>query len=139
MNARKKKWLLILGLFIGLIALSAWYIFLKPARNIRFESYISISADSLFLAYQENEKNADSIYLDKALLVKGKISEVKTNQQGQQVIVLTTSDPIFGVACTISDSENHEQIEKGKQVKIKGFCAGFTSDVILRDCIITND
>jgi len=139
MNARKKKWLLIVGLFIGLIALSAWYIFLKPARNIRFESYISISADSLFLAYQENEKNADSIYLDKALLVEGNISEVKTNQQGQQVIVLSTSDSIFGIACTISESGMKLQVEKGEPVKIKGFCAGFNSDVVLRDCIISKE
>ena len=139
MNARKKKWLLILGLFIGLIALSAWYIFLKPARNIRNESYLSITADSLFLAYQKNEKNADSNYLDKALLVSGNISEIKTNQQGQQVIVLSTSDPIFGIACTLSEPGRKEQVGKGVQVNIKGFCAGFTSDVVLRDCIITNE
>ena len=139
MNARKKNWLLIPGLFIVLIAFSALYIFFKPARNIRFESFISISADSLFLAYQENEKNADSIYLDRALLVKGNISDVKTNQQGQQVIVLKTNDPIFGVTCTLSDAETHKHVEKGEPVKIKGYCAGFTSDVVLRDCIITND
>ncbi|MDD1444422.1 OB-fold putative lipoprotein, partial [Dolichospermum sp. ST_sed3] len=69
------------------------------------------------------------------VIVSGKISEVKPNPQGQQVIVLETSDPIFGGVGTMSQLID---AAVGKEVLIKGFCTGYATDVVLRDCIIEN-
>jgi hypothetical protein len=127
---------LLLGVVIlAFAAFSAWYVFLKPGRNIVNEQAIAVKAGDIYDAYLTDEKSANHLYLDKALTVSGKISEVKTNQQGQQVIVLETSDPIFGVVCTMSKPV---EAAAGKEVRIKGFCTGYTTDVVLRDCINEN-
>ena len=123
------------GVIAGVIGISAWYVFLKPGRNIQHEQGITISAGAIYKSYKENEKTANTAYLDKAITVFGKISEVKTNQQGQQVIVLETEDPVFGIVCTM---QNPVDAVAGKEIKIKGFCTGYTTDVVLRDCIPEN-
>ena len=127
--------LLLGGVILAFVGLSAWYIFLKPGRNIEQEAALKVKAGDMYNAYLADEKAANLLYLDKALMVSGKISEVKTNQQGQQVIVLETSDPIFGVVCTMSKPVD---AATGKEVRIKGFCTGYTTDVVLRDCINEN-
>ncbi len=127
--------ILIGGFVLVFIAFSAWYVFLKPGRNIKREQAITVKAKDLYNAYLGDEKSANELYLDKALLVTGKISEVKVNQQAQQVIVLETSDLIFGIVCTMSKPVD---VTTGKEVSIKGFCTGYTTDVVLRDCIIEN-
>lgn len=130
-----KKWIIFVGILLALVAISAWYVFLKPGRNIQQEKTISIAASGIYQAYVDDEKKANALYLDKALSVSGKISEIKTNQQGQQVIVLETNDPIFGVVCTMSKPID---ALAGQEVNIKGFCTGYTTDVVLRDCINEN-
>ena len=130
-----KQWFIFSGILLLLVAISAWYVFLKPGRNIQHEKTINVNAAAVYQAYLEDEKKANLLYLDKALTVTGKISEVKTNQQGQQVIVLETNDPIFGVVCTMSKPID---VSAGKEIKIKGFCTGYATDVVLRDCIIEN-
>jgi len=128
-------WILLGLLILSIFALGAWYVFFKPARSIRQEQAIIVKATDIYNAYLHNEKSANDLYLDKAVTIAGKISEVKTNQQGQQVIILETEDPIFGVVCTMA---NPVTTSKGKEISIKGFCTGYTTDVVLRDCIIEN-
>jgi hypothetical protein len=130
-----KKWIIFGGIILALVAVSAWYVFLKPGRNIQREKTISITASGIYQAYMHDEKKANELYLDKALAVNGKISEIKTNQQGQQVIVLESNDPIFGIVCTMS---HPIEALAGQEVNIKGFCTGYTTDVVLRDCINEN-
>ncbi len=127
--------ILLAGIVLVFIAFSAWYVFLKPGRSIKQEQANAVKAEDIYNAYLGNENSANLLYLDKALIVTGYIAEVNTNQQGQQVIVLQTSDPIFGIVCTMSNPVN---AATGKEVRIKGFCTGYTTDVVLRDCIIEN-
>ena len=124
----------VLAIFLFLIV----YLYNKPGRDVEKETAISISAVQLFKTYAENEVNANKIYLDKAIDVHGTVSDFNKNQQGQTVIILQTDDPMFGVACTLK-SNNSPPLTKGSKIKLKGICSGFTNDVVLRDCIISND
>ena len=133
----KARYKLILFSLLGilLIGLGAFfYVFNKPHRDVESEQGIQVSATKIFADYQMDEQAANKIYLDKALEVQGVISEVKTNQEGKPVVVLKSSDPFFGVVCTLK--ENKASVKSGEQVVVKGFCSGFSSDVVLRDCII---
>jgi chloramphenicol O-acetyltransferase len=130
-----KQILLLAGVVLGFMVISAWYVFLKPGRSIKNEAGISVTSGAIYKVYRENEKSANAIYLDKAISVTGKISEIKTNLQGQQVIVLETEDPIFGIVCTM---QKPFDATRGMDIKIKGFCTGYTTDVVLRDCINEN-
>ena len=115
------------------LAIGGWYAFNKPHRSLSDSTFIKISADSLLASYQKDESVANSVYLDKPLFINGEIAEINTNQAGEKVIILKTSDPISGVVCTLR--EKLVKIPKiGQQISIKGFCSGFISDIVLRDC-----
>jgi tRNA_anti-like len=115
---------------------AAWYIFFKPHRNLQDGSITRVGADSLFMAFQQDESKANAAYLDKALEVTGTIAGMETNQQGQTVLLLDGGDPMGGVACTLS--EPAAGIAKGDQVVVRGFCSGFLTDVVLRDGVLVH-
>ena len=135
---RKHKHNIIPGLILLVFGLLAiwWYFWEKPRRDVKNEASVVISAGDLFKAFSDDEQKANTLYLDKVIEVTGKVSEVKNNQQGQQVVVLETTDPIFGVSCTLKAAD--PALKSGSTTTLKGFCSGFTSDVVLRECVISN-
>ena len=135
----KARYKLILFTLLGLllIGLAAfYYVFNKPHRSVENEEAIQVSANQLFGDYQKDEQAANKTYLDKAIEVKGEVVEIKKNQEGRPVVVLKSADPFFGVVCTLK--EDAGVVKPGEQVVVKGLCSGFSSDVVLRDCIIQN-
>jgi hypothetical protein len=132
-----KKIIALIGI-VALIAIgwTAWYAFNKPHRSLDESQMIRVQADSLFLAFQQDETTANAAYLDKALEVSGMIAEIKTNQQGQTVLVLDSGDPMGGIVCTLTRPA--EGLVKSQQVIVRGFCSGYLSDVVLRDGILVN-
>ena len=133
MQSRKKLFPILLVLILAALG-GLWYVFNKPHRSVTTESTIPVTASEIFAAYSADETKANALYLDKALSVTGDLAEVKKNQEGKTVLVLKTDDPIFGVTCTLS--EDAADLQTGKSIKVKGICSGFTSDVVLRDCIV---
>jgi hypothetical protein len=131
--ARKNIIITLLVLILLALSIGAWYIFNKPHRSLEQAELISVSADSLLASYMQNEKIANAKYFDKALAVNGEISELTTNQSGQSVIILKTQDPMAGVVCTLQEIPE-TGLKIGQQVQVKGFCSGYISDVVLRDC-----
>ncbi len=117
------------------IPLIIYFIWNRPHRDIKNEeTSIRITADSLFAAYSANEQSANKLYLDKAVEVKGKVAEVKTNSENKTVIILQTADPMFGVNCTMEQAGT--SVKSGDEVEIKGICTGFLSDVVLNRCYL---
>lgn len=115
-----------------LILTAVWIVFKtynKPHRDPRTESSIKISAVELFHQYENNEEEANKLYLDHVLEIRGRISEITANQELVPVIVLETENPMFAVRCTMEDSTLN--VSTGDSVVIKGICTGFLSDVII--------
>lgn len=126
------KWGIAIVLFI--LFLLVYLIWNRPARDIEQETpAVKIEADSLYKVYSSNEKYANKIYLDKALLVSGIVGAISKNADGKTVFFLQTSDPMFGVNCTMEESV---KINQGDSVQVKGICTGFTTDVILIRCYL---
>lgn len=114
----------------------AWYVFFKPHRSLSDSRVTRVAADSLYIAFQQDETKANAAYLDKALEVSGTIAGIETNQQGQTVLLLDAGDPMGGVACTLS--EPSAGLVKGSRVVVRGFCSGYLTDVVLRDGILVH-
>ena len=114
----------------------AWYIFFKPHRSLSDSRVTRVEADSLFMAFQQDEQKANAAYLDKALEVSGIVAGIETNQQGQTVLLLDSGDPMGGVACTLSDTV--AGLAKGQTVVVRGFCSGYLTYVVLRDGVIVH-
>jgi tRNA_anti-like len=116
-----------------LLLLAAVWIFFrmynKPHRDPSSESSIQITATELFNKYENNEAEANGLYLDKALTVTGKITELTANQEMKPVLTLETENPMFGIRCTMEDPTINVQV--GDSVSIKGICSGYLSDVII--------
>jgi len=125
-----KKSIVIIVLILGLSAI--WFIYRmynKPHRDPLSETSIQISASDLYLNYESNETEANELYLDKVVEIKGRIAEITTNQELVPIVVLETDNPIFGVRCTMENPMVNAQV--GDTVTIKGICTGYLSDVII--------
>jgi CRISPR/Cas system CSM-associated protein Csm4 (group 5 of RAMP superfamily) len=127
--------LLILLLIGGAYATYLWN---KPHRDIKSEKAEAIDAPELFKKYTENEADANKLWLDKTLQVKGIIKEILKNQTDIPVIMLETNDPIGGISCTMDVSQKNqaEQLKVGAKVTLKGLCTGVLADVVLIKCFL---
>ena len=126
--------LIVIGfVFIGLTAIVGYKLYNKPHRNVEDEEAMRVDAADLFDEFQRDERTANVRYLDKALEVKGTISEILTNQDGQTVLILKTNDPLFGISCTMTDPVT---VQPGMHVTIKGICTGYLSDVVITNGIV---
>ena len=127
---------------IAVVAITAlggyYYVFVYSKthhRNVQSEKGLVIQADSLSAAYQANEKNANTLYLNKAVEVSGTIVSIDKNQEGKITIILGRSDSFSNVSITlISTAPLFQKI--GETITIKGVCTGALSDVIITEGVV---
>jgi hypothetical protein len=121
---------------VVILFISGWLVYtllLNPAhRKIENEKGININAETLYQSFLSNEKTANATYLEKAVEVTGNIGSISKNADSSLVIFLQTSDPIFGVNCTMEGEAGG--IMPGDTVRLKGICSGFINDVVLIRC-----
>jgi hypothetical protein len=113
----------------------AWlFVWNKPEQNIKKSPAIAITANNLFLNYSSDEKNANLKFIDKIIEVTGEVNEVTKNNEGLDVVLMKTDDPMFGVNCTME--EKNTAIKSGTTVTLKGICTGYLTDVVLIRCYL---
>lgn len=132
--AMKKKTVLIVILVLAVAAIAAVaFVWNKPHETVDNKKGTAVTAEMLANAFIQNEQQANATYLNQVLEVTGTAEEVSTNQDGKTVILLKADDPLSGVQCTMSESQN---VKQGDQLTIKGFCNGYTTVVLLSDCVM---
>ena len=127
---------------IAVVAITAlggyYYVFVYSKthhRNVQSEKGIVIQADSLSAAYQANEKNANALYLNKAVEISGTIVSIDKNQEGKITLIIGRSDSFSNVSVTlISITPITQKI--GETITIKGVCTGALSDVIVTEGVV---
>ena len=124
---------------IAAIAFSVYYyIFIYSSNNhrqVQSETGIVITADSLVAKYQADEKLANSLYLNKAVVVTGNLLSIDKNQEGKTTLVIGSSDSFSNVSVTmISTAPITQKI--GESITIKGLCTGALSDVVITDGVV---
>jgi hypothetical protein len=127
---------------IALIAAIAfgiyYYVFVYSSqhrRQIKSEIGIAITADSLVAKYQADENLANSIYLNKAVVVTGNLLSIDKNQEGKTTLVIGRSDSFSNVSITMSSNLPIAQ-KVGESITIKGLCTGALSDVVITDGVV---
>ena len=130
MNKTLKTILIIV--FIGIIAgvITGIYLYNKPARDIAgAKPDYNLTAAELINQYITDQKSSDAKYLDKVILVNGKIAEITNNGNTGMTIVLESQ--MQGINCAVDTlyfKENRSillSLSAGNEVKIKGVCSGF--------------
>lgn len=131
---------IIIGALIAVVlgVVGVWFfVFYAPThfkRDVADEKGIQLTAAALVKAYQDNESNANTLYLDKPLEIKGEIGETKVDQVGNTTLTLKSEDAFASVFCTLKKAD--PSLKTGQTVTVKGICTGFLSDVVLKDAII---
>lgn len=131
-----KKILIILLFLFALGGGAAWYFYNQPVADLaEMDSDFSLSAKELFDAFKEDEMKANEKYLDKVIQVKGTVSTITEDDDGNTSMVLDTGDGMEGVVCQMAQSD--PSVRSGAEISIKGRCTGYLmmSGVILVGCV----
>ena len=127
---------------IALIAAIAfgvyYYVFVYSSqhrRQVQSETGIVITSDSLVAKYQADEKLANSLYLNKAVVVTGVLLSIDKNQEGKTTLVIGRSDSFSNVSVTMISTAPITQ-KVGESITIKGLCTGALSDVVITDGVV---
>ena len=127
---------------IALIAAIAfgvyYYVFVYSSqhrRQVQSEIGIVITSDSLVAKYQADEKLANSLYLNKAVVVTGNLLSIDKNQEGKTTLVIGRTDSFSNVSITMSSNLPIAQ-KVGESITIKGLCTGALSDVVITDGVV---
>ncbi len=121
------KIVLTLGVIILITgSIIAYRIFNKPHRDVNQEQGVQLSAQNLYNAFRTNEAEANKLYLDKAIQLKGEVAEITTNQDGKKVVNFKTSDPLFVINCTFKTDPG--ELKPGQNITFKGICTGYIPD-----------
>ena len=134
----KNKIIIIIAI-IAAIAFSAYYyIFVYSSNNhrqVQSETGIVITSDSLVAKYQADENLANSLYLNKAVVVTGNLLSIDKNQEGKTTLVIGRSDSFSNVSVTMISTAPITQ-KVGETITIKGLCTGALSDVVITDGVV---
>lgn len=126
-------------IYIGLVLLIAGgaigvYLFNKPVQQMdRMKTDVEIASSELLELFEENEENANTLYLDKIIEVTGEVAKVDSGDK--MTIYLDAGNPLSQVICQLEDGVT-ELPEIGDKVTVKGICTGYLMDVVLVRAII---
>jgi hypothetical protein len=125
--------------FVAFLAGLSIYCYQKPTRNVAKETGIPVTATELYAQFTSDQLQANQVYLNKVLQVSGQVLTIKNTPYEGPVVVLRTSDPMFGVACALSKLEPSAQpVKPGETITIKGICTGYLSHVVLSNSCLVN-
>lgn len=133
----KKGKIILIVLLVGVLAGVAVgvYMWNKPHEQIEDAQGVKVTVSELANAYNENEDKANEKYLNKALVVKGTVTETQQNQDGGLLIILAGDDPMATVQCTMRDKDAKAKV--GEEITVKGKCTGSSLfGVLLNGCVI---
>ncbi|MFY8128970.1 MAG: OB-fold protein [Chitinophagaceae bacterium] len=117
-----------IGFLIGIIGFLAVKFIPRTDfyKNLKAKSGGEITAVELVNKYTENEALADSLYVNKQIVIKGKVSST-TTENDATVVNLASADSSTFVAVTLKPKQTVPA--QGQEIIIKGICAGKLSDV----------
>ncbi|HBT92993.1 MAG TPA: hypothetical protein DEB23_01745 [Chitinophagaceae bacterium] len=134
----KNKIIIVIALIAAIAFSVYYYVFVYSSqhrRQVQSEIGIAITSDSLVAKYQADEKLANSLYLNKAVVVTGNLLSIDKNQEGKTTLVIGRTDSFSNVSVTMISTAAIIQ-KVGESITIKGLCTGALSDVVITDGVV---
>lgn len=128
---KKGRIILMMIILAVLIAAPIAYIMYNKAPDkVEDIEGVNVTVAGLADAYAADETKANAQYLNKAVVVTGKISEIQNNQDGNLLVILEDK-----IQCTMRDKDVKADV--GATVTVKAFCTGSSLfGVLLSDGVI---
>jgi hypothetical protein len=128
-------WILLIAAITG--AAVYFYLFNIGAKHddpLDSKNKITLDATSLYNLFSDYEDSANTLYLDKTILVNGTIEGIDLKNNRYTVNFATGGMGV--VACEMDTVENAKikSLQSGTKAKVAGFCNGFLMDVQLDRC-----
>jgi hypothetical protein len=137
---RKKRTILWGGIVLLTLIAAAWayHLYVKPHESAADETTdFTISADSLYQQYRNDEHSADQKYLGKVVEVSGKLAEIQ-HSGNSEIWILSPQPGGGGINCQLfAGTKVDPEPKSGDVVTVKGRCTGFLMDVNLADCVLS--
>jgi hypothetical protein len=137
------KRLLIIGAVGAIIGLGiVIYLFNMPHRDVvGEEASIKVAATELVANFLDNEATANQKYLDNVVEISGTVQSVRTDSQGQAVVMLKEAGQKAAISCTFTPetSKDVEAITEGSNITIKGIVragAAYDADMDLYEHVV---
>lgn len=131
---------IIIVVLVSVAAYVWFFVYNKSHTDMsQAEPDVVISAEDLYVAYNEDERGSTLAYNGKILEVTGRISAIK-EIDGIVSIYLATSDVMAEISAELDpgypfDPNNYSI---GDEVTLRGECAGYNLDVVLNRCYIVD-
>lgn len=131
-----KKVLFLIIIIVALIGGgSVYYLFNKKVKGLeKVKADFTITSTKLYDAFETQEQEANTKYLNKILLVEGRVEKVEINNNYSSIIL--KADNAIGSGINCSFTHEVEGVSNGEMIKIKGRCQGYLMDVVLTNCNI---
>jgi hypothetical protein len=126
MTTKKRKNFLLLSaiIFIGTIT-AGYLLWNKPHKNVKDAAAIEVTATDLYNLFIADSSKSKSLYVDKIILVSGRVEKISVNQQLQDIILLKTGVTGAYINCTMENKTIG--VKDHDTVSIKGICSGYIS------------
>lgn len=138
----KKK--IIISVIAVAILCGGWYGYAEYTRKVQdldqVKAQVRMNADELITAFEKNESEANAMYLDKIIAVKGQIKTIEKDDMGHYSVILGDESSMSSVRCSMNPAhnENVAELTAGTFITMKGACTGFNADELLGSDVILN-
>ncbi len=132
-----KKFIIVLSsvVVVLIVFFLAWNYVFRPAKTSVASNKPDFETDAVTLLseFENNENAANDRYLDKIILITGRIGTIQSDTIG--VTVYLTEDGISGILCRFSNEvSGTDTLKEGQEISVKGICSGYLMDVVLNKC-----
>ena len=136
MKQKKIFTIALLGMVVALIGTGALYYTFRssPDSVEKMNPDYTVSAEELVNACELDEASANEKYLDKIVLVEGKVVDI-TDQQQEKITIYLEGSFTGNVSCSFAqESIDKTAVSEGSEMHVKGKCTGYIMDVVLTKC-----
>jgi hypothetical protein len=96
---------------------------------------ITVSATTLYAAYEANTVSADNLYKNKVIAIEGKVLNVGTDILGDAYVILAGDKyDVWGIQCYFKNPQALANLTPGMNVRITGEVDSYLINVIVKDC-----
>ena len=115
---------------LGVVGASiGFYMFNKPLESVQsMKTEISLDAPTLLAAYEANEEEANTNYLDKIIEVNGQVLKFEESE-GKMTVYLDAQNDMSNVIFQLEKPISG--LDVGQNITLKGICTGYLMDVVL--------